>query len=413
MIKKPRGTRDLFGEDIQYFNQIREVVSEIATTYNIGEIRLPMFEELELYKRGTGETTDIVTKEIYQFFDKAQRELALRPEGTAGVMRSYIENKLYGDFSKTTKQFYLSEFFRYERPQNGRQRQFHQFGVEYLNVNSNEAIIEIFIQIKQILNELGIENVNFTINNLGKNFEREHYKKHLVNYFEQFKDNLCADCQSRLQNNPLRILDCKIDGNSEFIQNAPKISEFYQEETKQKYDDLLQSLEALNINYKIDDTMVRGLDYYSDIIFEVDSNSNTLLGGGCYNLLFEQLGGKKPLNAIGYAIGIERLIAYLKDLNIKPKINHKNVFILDKVQTKDSKIYVQKVATKLRTNKINVEFDLLDKSLKSLFKYTNSFNGDIVVINSEDILNNEISLFENNNNVKYTIEKFIKKVNNV
>lgn len=413
MIKKPRGTRDLFGEDIQYFNQIREVVSEIATTYNIGEIRLPMFEELELYKRGTGETTDIVTKEIYQFFDKAQRELALRPEGTAGVMRSYIENKLYGDFSKTTKQFYLSEFFRYERPQNGRQRQFHQFGVEYLNVNSNEAIIEIFIQIKQILNELGIENVNFTINNLGKNFEREHYKKHLVNYFEQFKDNLCADCQSRLQNNPLRILDCKIDGNSEFIQNAPKISEFYQEETKQKYDDLLQSLEALNINYKIDDTMVRGLDYYSDIIFEVDSNSNTLLGGGCYNLLFEQLGGKKPLNAIGYAIGIERLIAYLKDLNIKPKINHKNVFILDKVQNKDSKIYVQKVATKLRTNKINVEFDLLDKSLKSLFKYTNSFNGDIVVINSEDILNNEISLFENNNNVKYTIEKFIKKVNNV
>lgn len=413
MIKKPRGTRDYFGEDIKLFNQIKNVVTTVAKTYNVDEIKIPMFEELELFKRGTGETTDIVTKEIYQFTDKGGRNLALRPEGTAGVMRSYIENKFYGDFSKTTKQFYLGEFFRYERPQNGRQRQFNQFGVEYINIESNLAVVEVFLQILQILTKLGIENINFTLNNLGTPKQREEYKKSLVKYLLNYKDNLCSDCLNRLNSNPLRILDCKIDGEKDFVINAPKIKDFYSNETKEEYNEFLQLLDNLKIEYKIDYTMVRGLDYYSNIIFEVNSSNNTLLGGGCYNSLFEQLGGKKQVKAIGYGLGIERLMNYLKELNLEKIPNDLKVFILNKTSTPSSNTYLLDVCNKLREQDIICEYDLLNKSQKSLFKFTNTYDGIVAIIEDSDILNNEITIFENKKKIKTSIEKLIRKVKNV
>lgn len=413
MIKRPRGTRDLFDEDVLYFNKIVETVKSVVKNYNIGEIRLPMFEEVELYKRGTGETTDVVTKEIYQFEDRGGRSLALRPEGTAGVMRSYIENKLYGDYSQTTKQFYISEFFRYERPQNGRQRQFHQFGVEYLNINSNNAIIEIFLQINDILSSLNLGDIKFTINNLGTSEERETYKKHLVSYLSTFTNEMCEDCKTRLETNPLRILDCKVDGEKEFVMNSPLISEFYGEETEKEFTLLKNALDKFNISFEINPKMVRGLDYYSNIIFEVDSESNTLLGGGCYNNLFEQLGGSKQVNCVGYAIGLERLINYLKEKEYKIESVEKSVYLLDKVRNEDSNLYLLDIAHKLRNENIKVEFDLLNKSMKSLFKYTNQFSGDVLVINRNNLEEDTITIFENGKPNEISLKKYLEKVKNV
>lgn len=412
MIKRPRGVYDLI-ENVSYYNYISNTIKSVLNNYGVQEIKLPMFEFLELYKRGTGETTDIVNKEIYTFTDRKQREFALRPEGTAGVMRSYIENKLYGDYSKTTKQFYIGEFFRYERPQFGRQRQFNQFGVEYINIKDNNAIVEVFLQISELLKQLNLSDLKFTINNLGTIEEREDYKKNLVQYLSNYKENLCDDCITRLEKNPLRILDCKIDSKQDFVINAPKISTFYKEESLQNYNELKYLLDELNINYKIDETMVRGLDYYSNIVFEVEANNITLLGGGCYDGLFEQLGGGRRINSLGYAIGVERLVNILIENDFDVKNDKKTVYILDKVLTMESKIKLNKLSIKLRENNINVEYDLLSKSKKALFKYSEKVQGTVITIDENNIDTENINLYENGKNVSMNIDTLVKKVKNV
>lgn len=413
MIKKPRGLYDLIGEDILYFNYIENKIKKIAKLYDIEEIKLPMFENIDLYKRGTGETTDIVSKEIYSFNDKKDRSMALRPEGTAGVMRSYIENKTYGDFSKTTKYFYLGEFFRYERPQNGRQRQFNQFGVEYLNVNSIQSDVEIFNLVNDFLKSLNFKEIKFSLNNLGTNEERETYKANLVTYLNDYKANLCEDCLSRLTKNPLRILDCKIDGEKDFINNAPKISTYFGSQTKENYTKFLNILDELNISYQIDEKMVRGLDYYSGIIFEVEADGYTIMGGGAYNNLFNDLDGKGQCKAIGFGLGIERLILVLKKQGLKLSPSTSEVYLIDKVNSDQSFIVKNKLIKLLRENQISVETDLLNKSMKANFKFSNNFEGATISLTQANLENNTLTYFLDGKNVELSYVEFIERIKNV
>ena len=389
MITKPKGCYDVTGEVAKKYQRICEVVSAYAKIYNYKYIRTPLFESTELFKRGVGDTTDIVQKETYDFTDRGGRSFTLRPEGTAGVVRNFIEDKLYGNQSSVVKEFYIGTMYRYERPGLGRNREFTQFGVECLGSDDEMMDAEVISFSYNILKELGLD-VTVKINNLGSVEDRENYKKALVEYLTPHINDLCEDCQNRIKTNPLRILDCKVDDQSEILKNAPSILDYHSKESNDRFNKILTYLDYLDIDYEVDNTLVRGLDYYDYMVYELKLNDSLALGGGGrYNHLVKNLGGPE-VPAVGFACGIERIINEMSD----ESLNNIDVYVM--CVNDEEKIKANIITQDLRLNNIICETNVMGKSLKAQFKEADNMNAkNLIILNSEDLSKGLITVKDN------------------
>ena len=389
MITKPKGCYDVTGEVAKKYQRICEVVSAYAKIYNYKYIRTPLFESTELFKRGVGDTTDIVQKETYDFTDRGGRSFTLRPEGTAGVVRNFIEDKLYGNQSSVVKEFYIGTMYRYERPGLGRNREFTQFGVECLGSDDEMMDAEVISFSYNILKELGLD-VTVKINNLGSVEDRENYKKALVEYLTPHINDLCEDCQNRIKTNPLRILDCKVDDQSEILKNAPSILDYHSKESNERFNKILSYLDYLDVDYEIDNTLVRGLDYYDYMVYELKLNDSLALGGGGrYNHLVKNLGGPE-VPAVGFACGIERIINEMND----ESFNNIDVYVM--CVNDEEKIKANIITQDLRLNNIICETNVMGKSLKAQFKEADNMNAkNLIILNSEDLSKGLVTVKDN------------------
>ena len=395
MITKQKGTYDIYGIESKKREYINEILDALCQKYNFTKIETPVFEASELFHRGVGETTDMVQKETYDFKDRGERNLTLRPEGTAGVVRWFVENKLYGNLTDPIKVYYNMKMYRYERPQSGRNRKFTQWGIELFGSDSVLADAEIISLSYNAYKLMGLDNIVIKLNTLGDTESRENYKKALKDYLKPHINELCEDCQERYEKNPLRILDCKVDANNEIFKNIPKIKDYLNEESLQRFNKLKELLDLMDINYIEDDNLVRGLDYYTHMVYEVViDNSYALGGGGRYNNLVETLGGPST-PAVGFAMGYDRTIAMLDEKNITIPVNDDiDIYLLS--VSEDEKETAAYLAQNLRLNGFIVETDLLDKSLKSQFKSVDRFNAKyLIVLNDEDLAKNEVVIKDN------------------
>lgn len=391
MITKPKGCYDLDGKDALIYKKIESVVNHYALLYNYKYVRTPLFESSELFKRSVGESSDIVQKETYDFSDRSKRDLTLRPEGTAGIVRHYIEEKLYGDVFNPIKEYYIGTMYRYERPGLGRNREFTQFGVEALGSDDPLIDAEVISLSCNILKELGLD-VQIRINNLGSIEDRNNYKNALVEYLKPNIDKLCEDCQNRININPLRILDCKVDSESEILKGAPNILNYQSEESKERFNKVLAYLDYLDIDYEIDNTLVRGLDYYDYMVYEIVGSDNLALGGGGrYNHLVSELDGPET-PCVGFACGIERIINALRENdNDLAQIDVYLMYVNDEEKMK-ANILLQD----LRLNGIICETNFLNKSLKAQFKDADRYNAkQLIILNSEDLAKGLINIKDN------------------
>lgn len=383
MLQKPKGTLDIYGEDGKIFDYISNYTSAFMSLYNYEFIKLPTFESTELFYRGVGDTTDIVNKETYDFLDKSNRKMTLRPEMTAGTARCLIEDKLYAEGVK--KFYYLGSCFRYERPQSGRLREFTQFGIECFNVSNPKVDAEVISLAYRYLSGLGLTNLVVKLNSLGNKESRKEYNKVIKEYLSKDYDNLCDTCKERLSKNPLRILDCKYDGERKYIKNAPKTLDYLNEESKSYFEEVKSSLESLGIPFVEDSTLVRGLDYYSHTVFEIISDipelgkANTLCGGGRYDGLVELLGGPST-PGIGFAMGIERIIILLKELECYVPDRELDVFVMNL----DNTNYAFQIIDDLRLSEFSVETDYTGKNMKGMWKLVDKLNPKFVLIIGED-----------------------------
>ena len=383
MLQKPKGTLDIYGEDGKIFDYISNYTSAFMSLYNYEFIKLPTFESTELFYRGVGDTTDIVNKETYDFLDKSNRKMTLRPEMTAGTARCLIEDKLYAEGVK--KFYYLGSCFRYERPQSGRLREFTQFGIECFNVSNPKVDAEVISLAYRYLSGLGLTNLVVKLNSLGNKESRKEYNEVIKEYLSKDYDNLCDTCKERLSKNPLRILDCKYDGEREYIKNAPKTLDYLNEESKSYFEEVKSSLESLGIPFIEDSTLVRGLDYYSHTVFEIISDipelgkANTLCGGGRYDGLIELLGGPST-PGIGFAMGIERIIILLKELECYVPDRELDVFVMNL----DNTSYAFQIIDDLRLSEFSVETDYTGKNMKGMWKLVDKLNPKFVLIIGED-----------------------------
>lgn len=392
MIQKPKGTLDLINSEAEKFLNIEYFVHEFMNIYNYNYIKVPTFEVSELFKRGVGDSTDIVNKETYDFLDKGERNMTLRPEFTAGIVRSFIENKEYVS-NKLKKYYYFGSCFRYERPQNGRLREFTQFGVEVFGVKNPRLDVDVINTAYKFLDNLGIKNLKLKINTLGDSESREKYKEVLLKYLEQDKENLCDICKERLKRNPLRILDCKYDGDREFILNAPKTIDYLNEDSIEYFEEVKRGLEVLDIKYEVDTNLVRGLDYYSHTVFEIVIDSEdlnkagTLCGGGRYDKLVELLDGPST-PGVGFAMGVERIMNVLD----KENEHHLDVYIMN--LTKDDLAY--KIQNELRECGYKTELDYMNKNMKNQWKLVEDLNPYFVIIIGEDEINGDYLTIKDN-----------------
>ena len=389
MITKPKGCYDVTGEVARKYQRICEVVSAYAKIYNYKYIRTPLFESTELFIRGVGDTTDIFKKETYDFTYRGGRSFTLRPEGTAGVVRNFIEDKLYGNQSSVVKEFYIGTMYRYERPGLGRNREFTQFGVECLGSDDEMMDAEVISFSYNILKELGLD-VTVKINNLGSVEDRENYKNALVEYLTPHINDLCEDCQNRIKTNPLRILDCKVDDQSEILKNAPSILDYHSKESNDRFNKILTYLDYLDIDYEVDNTLVRGLDYYDYMVYELKLNDSLALGGGGrYNHLVKNLGGPE-VPAVGFACGIERIINEMND----ESFNNIDVYVM--CVNDEEKIKANIITQDLRLNNIICETNVMGKSLKAQFKEADNMNAkNLIILNSEDLSKGLITVKDN------------------
>ncbi len=399
-MKSVRGTYDLYDKDMQIHNLVVNELKSVVEKYNYTQIKTPIFEETELFKRTTGNSSDIVQKEMYEFLDKGGRSITLRPELTAGFARAFITNKIYGKRLSQYKYFYYGEAFRYERPQSGRFRQFYQFGIEFLEDKTEYSDVEVISLAHNILRHFNLQKqTKLKINTIGNSEERKVYKEKLKEYFTNSESELCEDCKNRLNLNPLRILDCKIDGNKDIVKNAPKLKQFLSENSIKRHEKILTLLNDLNIKYEEDDTLVRGLDYYNDIVFEFiyedDEEKKTIIGGGRYDGLISQL-SNQDVPAIGFGIGVERLIdAFLKaNENVTGQIND-SVDIFYMPQTEDSFKLMLKSMNKLRMYGLICSGSYTIRSLKSLFKEAEKNDAIYCVILDEESVKDNVVKIKN------------------
>lgn len=400
MITKPKGTKDIYGTEAKKWQYVSKVIDEVMEKYNYNFIRIPVFEASELFHRGVGETTDIVTKETYDFIDRGGRNMTLRPEGTAGVVRSYIENKMYGEVSQPIKFYYNMPMYRYERPQAGRLRELTQFGWEIIGSDDPVSDAEAISLAVNIYKILGLKGIKVNINSLGDSESRNNYREALVKHFKPHINELCEDCIERLEKNPLRVLDCKVDMDKEVMKNAPKTIDYLNEESKNRFEKVKEYLEVMGVEYIVDPSVVRGLDYYNHTVFEIEADikgfgaQNVIGGGGRYNNMIETLGGPST-PAIGFAAGFDRLMIALDMEDVKlPVKNSIDLFLL--YVNEDEKKYAAYLSNELRMNGFIVETDYLNRSLKAQFKQADRLNSKFtIVLNSDDLKNNEVKVKNN------------------
>lgn len=385
ITQMPRGTKDWFGDDMVIRTRVEEIMRDICVHFNIKEISTPIFEHTDLFLRGVGETTDVVQKEMYTFMDKGNRSITLKPEGTAGVVRSFLEQRMFNE-AQPTKLFYVTPAFRYEKPQAGRLRQHHQFGVEMFGAKGPLAEIEIITVLKTLFERLGMKGAKLHINSIGDAESRAEYNTHLIEFLTKSKDDLCETCQDRLDKNPMRILDCKSPVCREIVKDAPRSLDYLNEACEEHFATLKSLLEALQIDYEVDTDIVRGLDYYTKTVFEfIDPDGMTICGGGRYDKLVYEIDGKRDMPAVGFGIGIERILLALKKEGITlataPDIDL-YVGILGASATAKS----YQIVTALREKGLVVETDYLGKSVKAQMKYANK----IGALNTVIIGDNEL-----------------------
>ncbi len=404
MITKQKGTYDIYGDNAKKRAYVNEILATLSEKYGYGYIETPVFEASELFHRGVGETTDMVQKETYDFKDRGDRNLTLRPEGTASIVRWFIENKMYGNMTDPVKVFYNAKMYRYERPQSGRNREFTQWGFECFGSDDVISDAEVISLAYNAYRLLGLDNVCVRLNTLGDDESRNNYREALVSYFCPHIDSLCEDCKNRLEKNPLRILDCKVDAENEIMASAPKILDYLNEESKKRFDSLCELLDLMDINYEVDQKLVRGLDYYNHTVFEITlNNSYALGGGGRYNSLVETLGGPS-VPGLGFAMGYDRTILAMEEEGIKIPINDSiDVYLLYVTNTeKETACYL---VQDLRLNGFVVETDMMNKSLKAQFKSVDRFNSKyFIVLNDEDLAKNMVRVKDNKTKEEKEVE---------
>lgn len=389
LIKAVRGTKDIIGEDALKYNYISDISKQVFESYGCQFIKTPIFEETDLFKRGIGEATDVVEKEMYTFKDRGDRSITLRPENTASVVRSYLENAIYAK-EDVSRFYYNGSMFRYERPQAGRQREFNQIGVEVLGEKSPILDAEIIAMGYKLLQKLGITDLEVRINCIGSNASRTEYRKKLLEYFKPMKEELCEDCKNRLERNPLRVLDCKIDHAK--MEDAPSIIDSLFEEERAHYEAVKKYLTIFGIPFVEDPGLVRGLDYYSSTVFEIVTNKlgsqGTVLGGGRYDNLLKQL-GDKDIPAFGFASGVERIMMLLEEYPKKST----DVYLAWLGENTLEK--AMEITALLRENNIKVSVDYHSKGMKSHMKKADKLNTKYCIILGEDELAKNVVILKN------------------
>ena len=393
MINIPKGTKDVLPEQSYKWQYIERCAKEVASVFNLKEIRTPTFEYTELFSRGVGETTDVVNKEMYTFEDKGGRSITLKPEGTAGAVRMFIENGLASS-PMPVKTFYITPAFRYERPQAGRLREFHQFGIEVFGSPSYQTDAEVIFASSTFLKKLGVKT-KLEINSIGCGICRSEYNKALKNYFEPHLDNMCPTCRSRFDKNPLRMLDCKEEGCKKFTANAPEITDYLCEDCRVHFEGVKKLLSAQGLKFEVNPRIVRGLDYYSKTVFEFVSDEigaqGTVCGGGRYDGLVGQLGGQN-VPAIGFAAGIERLMLLMENTGVNfPEPQFTRIYIAGMDDETRAKAF--EIATSLRLRGISAEIDHLNRSVKAQMKYADKLGAEYVaVIGENELLSGEVNI---------------------
>ena len=381
-LQKPKGTQDILPADSAKWQYVENVARETFKKYNYGEIRTPMFEHYEVISRSVGDTTDIVTKEMYDFHDKGDRHITLRPEGTAPVVRSYVENKLFApEVQKPVKVYYIGSMFRYERPQAGRLREFHQLGVECFGSKNPATDVETIAMAYQLFNTLGIKDVTLHLNSLGNTESRLAYRQALIDYLTPMRESLSKDSQRRLDENPLRVLDSKEKEDKVAVENAPSILDYLDEESQAHFDEVRTMLDSLNIPYVIDTNMVRGLDYYNHTIFEfittIDKSELTICAGGRYDSLVEYFGGPETAG-FGFGLGLERLLLVLDKQGIElPVEGSLDVYIAVLGSGANGKAL--ELVQAIRYQGFKAERDYLGRKIKAQFKSADTFKAKTVI----------------------------------
>jgi len=413
-LQKPKGTQDILPQESAKWQYVEGFARETFKKYNYAEIRTPIFEHYEVISRSVGDTTDIVTKEMYDFYDKGDRHITLRPEGTAPVVRSYVENKLFApEVQKPSKVYYIGPMFRYERPQAGRLRQFHQIGVECFGSSNPATDVETIAMADQFFKEIGIENVVLHLNTLGSTASRTAYRQALIDYLLPMKDQLSKDSQRRLEENPLRVLDSKEKEDKQAVENAPSILDYLDEESQAHFDAVRAMLDGLGIDYVIDTNMVRGLDYYNHTIFEfvteVDGNELTVCAGGRYDGLVEYFGGPAT-PGFGFGMGLERLLLILDKQGVElPVETSLDVYIA--VLGSEAEVAALELVQALRRQGFIAERDYLGRKLKAQFKSADVFGAKtIIALGGSEVESGQITV--KNNQTRQEVTTSIEEVKN-
>ncbi len=396
LTNAPRGTKDILPEQVGNWLWLENKIRELCAVYGYEEIRTPTFEHTELFQRGIGEGTDVVDKEMYTFTDRGDRSITLRPENTASVVRAYLQNKLYAN-AGLTKLFYIGSMFRYDRPQAGRLREFHQFGVEALGEKNPAVDAEIILLAWDFLKSLGLDDLKLKINTVGCPACRPIFKKKLTEYFTEEIDELCGDCRRRLEKNPLRILDCKVDGAKEVMEDAPKIETCLCDDCREHFNLLKKFLTAAGVDFEIDNRLVRGLDYYTKTAFEIQyaplGAQSAVAGGGRYDGLIKEIGGDDT-PAVGFAAGLERILLALELQKLLPEQNKKiAAFVV--ASGAAAEIYSFKLLTELRRKNISAAMDFGKKSMKAQMKAAAKSGAKFALIVGEDEVANSTVTVKN------------------
>lgn len=398
-ISAPRGTADILPKEAVKWQIAETKIKDICSRYHFEEIRTPIFEHTELFQRGVGDSTDIVQKEMYTFQDRGGRSLTLRPEGTASVARAFVQNKLYGDIIQPVKLYYFMQLFRYERPQQGRMRQLNQFGVEVLGSDNPAVDAEVIDLAMTVYKELGLKSLKLVINSLGDQESRKNYREALIGHFTPVKEELCHDCQTRLQQNPMRILDCKTDRNHPAMKTAPSILDYLNEESETYFNRVKTYLDLLGITYEVDPNLVRGLDYYNHTAFEIMSNAEgfgaitTLAGGGRYNGLIEEISGPST-PGIGFGMGMERLLMALEAENVNlERPTTLDCYLISVGEKADQQ--AMKVLHDLRDRGIRCDRDYQGRKMKAQFKTADRLQAKYVLVLGEEELDKQVISVKN------------------
>ncbi len=392
ITQAPRGVQDWYGEEMRKRAYVEKLARETARAYHMEEIITPIFEHTELFQRGVGSDTDVVQKEMYTFLDKGDRSITLKPEGTAGVMRAYLEHAMYGQ-PAPTKLFYVTPAFRYEKPQKGRLRQHHQFGVEMVGSASPLAELEVISFVTELLGKFGLKDVKLHINSIGCKNCRRAYNDALLSYLKKYESDLCPTCRERMEKNPLRVLDCKVDTCKKIVADAPRTIDYLDDDCRSHFEELQSLLTDLAIPYEIDTGIVRGLDYYTKTVFEfVNSDGFTLCGGGRYDGLIHEIEEKQDIPSVGFGMGIERILYFMDNEGVAfPAAEPVELYV--GILGKEARARAYQIVSSLREQGHIVETDYMDRSVKAQMKYANKLGArKTLIIGSQELEENKAKL---------------------